>query len=130
MQEIQETITDILREFGETILQNPLRVEAFLRDLHPDQPTAISATMEMLHTGVFEEYANGASKQYCINRLRALAGLSPKAAELAVEIWKPFVQRLGSQQMGTVQQNHQHTQQRTTSPTVHEVLAQYIAPDH
>lgn len=129
MQEIQKTVADILRAFGETIIQNPLRLEALLRDLHPDQPSAISVTMEMLHTGILNEYANGASRQYCINRFRTLAGLSPKAAELGVDIWKPFVQHLGTTQHTTILQQN-NVQPHSISPTVEDVLSQYQSPTH
>lgn len=32
-----ETVSSLIEEHGDSLLQNPLRLEAFLKDLHPDE---------------------------------------------------------------------------------------------
>ena len=86
MSEISETIRQLLAEHGESLLENRQRLESFLRDLHYDQPRDISCAIEVLHSGVVS-YFESETKRDCQLMLAQKSGLTPMAAEWAIDLW-------------------------------------------
>ena len=86
MSDIKQTISDVLTEYGDSLLDNPLRLEAFLRDLHHDKPKEISCFMEVIHSGVLQ-YISTQTPRDCQLMLAQKGGLTPVAAEWAIDTW-------------------------------------------
>ena len=63
-----------------------MRFEAFLRDLHHDQPKEISCFMEVIHSGVLE-YLSSETPRDCQLMLAQKGGLTPVSAEWAIGVW-------------------------------------------
>ncbi len=98
---VASTLQDLLDEHGHALLGQHRRVEALLRDLHPDRPRTVAITVEALDRGVVGtlQQANTCSAtefDALTARLREQSGLSQRFALQAVEIWMQAlrVQRL------------------------------------
>ena len=87
---LQETVAELLDDWGEEILKNPLRFEAFLRDLHHDQPREISLLMESIHSGVLEMVQQGEEKE-AVHILVQKGGIAPRYAEWTIDFWKQLI---------------------------------------
>ena len=86
---LQRTLIEMLNrcmdEQGITLLQDPLRLEGWLRDVLPEHRSAVSCVMEGLHTEIC--YATG-SIQDVAALLSLRAGLTPAWADFAVRVWR------------------------------------------
>ena len=108
MSDIRDTLLQLFGEYGDSLLDNPLRLEAFLRDLHHDQPREISCLMETIHSGVLE-YINTETPRDCQLMLAQKSGLTPVSAEWAIgvwfSLWKENVLRLEHKELNRENQN-------------------------
>ena len=84
-QKITETLKGLLEKHGVVLLNQPLRLEGWLRDVHSDLRAPVSVVMECIHTGDYLEKGS-------IGDVTALfsvrCGVSPQWADFGVRIWK------------------------------------------
>ncbi len=93
------TLRDLLETQGVVLLSQPLRLEGWLRDLHPNSRAAVSVIMEGIHTDVYLE--NGS-----ISELSALlslrSGVSPQWADFGVRLWKSVLKGYDTERLMTM----------------------------
>jgi|GEM_PF-4122839 len=84
-QQITETLKYLLNSHGVSLLNQPLRLEGWLRDVHPDLRAPVSVVMECVHTGVYlEKGAIGdATAMFSVR-----GGVSPQWSDFGVRIWR------------------------------------------
>jgi hypothetical protein len=87
-------LRDILSRYGESVADDPRRLEAMLRDLAGDHPLEISLVLSGARAGVPQQLAKvkGRSGSLLVlpqleKRLRQVTGLSEAAARWSVESW-------------------------------------------
>ena len=61
-----DTLNQLLDVHGTGLLQQPLRLEGWLRDLHPELRAPVSVVMECLHTNLC--YAEGSTSDFSSKR--------------------------------------------------------------
>lgn len=119
----QRTFVDVLNrlfnEQGEQLLQQPLKLEGWLRDLFPEHRSAVSCIMEGLHTEIC--YSNE-SVQDAAALLSMRAGLTPSWSDFSIRVWRGVLKN----------RVLEHQFERTITPeqnadvhTVDSVLSQY-----
>jgi len=122
-QAIAETVAHLLDECGLELLEQPLRLEGWLRDLYPEHRAAVSVTIECLQTGCHLELG---SIQEGAARLALRSGLSPQWAEFGVRVWR---RSLRGRNMTVLQVSAEHdTESRKTmsaARTVEDILGQF-----
>ena len=84
--DIQDSVRQLLIANGERLLQDPLRLEAFLRDLHYDKPKEVSSVLEAVHSGVIAFFPTETIRD-CQIMLAQKGGLTPLSAEWAIGVW-------------------------------------------
>jgi hypothetical protein len=108
MREIKDILRDLFQKFGNELLERPLRLEAFLRDLHHDKPKEVSCLMEAVRSGVIDHLPTETSRD-CQVMLSQKGGLTPVSAEWAIgvwlSLWKEGVFRLEQKEQRTEEQN-------------------------
>ena len=80
----------IVEETGLPILEDSLRLNAFLRDLHSDQPGAISALVEVMESGVLQQLRRlqwESELHAMADLLVSQSGITPGMADWAVQSW-------------------------------------------
>jgi hypothetical protein len=107
MREIKDSLRVLFQKFGDELLERPLRMEAFLRDLHYDKPKEVSCLMEAVRSGVIAHLPIETSRD-CQVMLAQKGGLTPVSAEWAIGVW------LGLWKEGTfrLEQKEQRTEER------------------
>jgi len=123
-QELTQTLQTLLQSEGILLLEQTLRLEGWLRDLHPDLRAPVSVVMEGLHTGVYLESGSLADASALLS---ARSGLSPQWSDFAVRIWKDVLKEY-KDQLGHTNAGHSsdHTDVKPVSlRTVDMVLASY-----
>lgn len=132
---LADTLRDLIEAQGLVLLSQPLRLEGWLRDLHPNSRAAVSVIMEGIHTDVYLE--NGP-----ISELSALlslrSGVSPQWADFGVRLWKSVLKGYDTERLMTMVTRSvvAHTGEDSMNdapigpatlhnPTVEEVLASY-----
>ena len=123
MTEIRETLAQLFEEHGGALIENPLRLEALLRDLHYDQPREISSLMEVIHSGVLEYFPTETARD-CQLMLSQKGGLTPVSAEWAIGLWMSLWKE-NSFQVEHKEQLREN--QSTWSGSVEEVLGAFRA---
>ena len=84
-QKITETLKYLVNSQGVSLLNKPLRLEGWLRDVHPDLRAPVSVVMECIHTGVYLE--KGATGDVTA-MLSVRSGVSPQWSDFGVRIWR------------------------------------------
>ena len=108
---IDETLEELLRLIGPNLLNKPLLLEAYLRDLHPEEPAVVFALVESLRSGVVERLLSRETERDCVARLTNQSALSGKSATHCVRLWlkvlpRPFFGRSMSIQSTKLTQTH------------------------
>ena len=52
---IKETLEELFEKYGAKLLTQPLRIEGFLKDLHPEDPRAVFLLCEALFSGMVKK---------------------------------------------------------------------------
>ena len=84
-QEIGITISELLETCGVQLLEQPLRLEGWLRDIYPEHRAAVSVVLEALQTKCHVE---SGSIQDISARLALRSGLAPQWADFGVRLWR------------------------------------------
>ena len=84
-QEMGGTISELLKTCGIQLLEQPLRLEGWLRDIYPEHRAAVSVVLEALQTKCHVE---SGSVQDISARLALRSGLTPQWADFGVRLWR------------------------------------------
>ena len=89
---ISATIGGLLDREGLGLLSDTRRLDAFLRDLHPERPQEIFLLVEVAESGVLErlrtsEPGSDADQRGCAEQLSAASGIASNLALWAVQTW-------------------------------------------
>ena len=119
--DIGQSIRDIIERIGLGILEEPLRLEAFLRDLHPEQPAEISVLIESLLSGTVEQLLNRVPIHECTASLSARGGIAPRYADWAMHLWLDILPA------SAIQEQQEYTKQfsKGWNGSVEDVLGKY-----
>ena len=90
---IEETLRELLRREGRSLLQRPLLLDAYLRDLHAGQPVLIFGLVETVKSGVVLRFLARESERDCVSRLMTHSGLSGKSATDCLRLWSEVLPR-------------------------------------
>ena len=124
-QAIAETIAKLLDECGLELLEQPLRLEGWLRDLYPDYRAAVSVTMECVQTGCHLE---SGSVQEGAARLALRAGVSPQWSEFGVRVWRRSLRgRNMTRLQASAEQDTEPGKTMSAAYTVEDILGQFRA---
>ena len=82
---ITETLKYLLTSHGVSLLNQPLRLEGWLRDVHPDLRAPVSVVLECIHTGVYLEKGSIGD---VTAMLSVRGGVSPQWSDFGVRIWR------------------------------------------
>ena len=90
---ITSSLTNLLDEIGLSLLTSPLRLDAFLRDLHPDKPRETYLIIEMMESGILDKMRSGkphldSEFNGFAAQLSAKSGTAPTFARWAVQAWR------------------------------------------
>ena len=121
MREIKDSLRTLFQKHGDKLLETPLRMEAFLRDLHYDKPKEVSCLMEAIHSGVIGHLSIETPRD-CQIMLAQKGGLTPVSAESAIGVW------LGLWTEGAfrLEQKEQQIEERSTwTGSVEKVLGKF-----
>lgn len=91
--DLEAVLRELLKREGASILQSPLLLEAFLRDLCFAEPALVFAVVEAVRCGVVERLLQRESEQDCVARLTSQSGLSGKGATGCVRLWSKVLPR-------------------------------------
>lgn len=119
-QQLGETIAGLIDECGLMLLDQPLRLEGWLRDLYPAQRAAVSVVLEGLHTNC---HISTEALQDVAARLALRAGVSPQWADFAVRVWRVALK--GHKIDAQVVQSVQTPKAGSMLQTVESVLGQF-----
>ncbi len=84
-QDMGVTISELLETCGIRLLEQPLRLEGWLRDIYPGHRAAVSVVLEALQTKCHVE---SGSIQDISARLAMRSGLAPQWADFGVRLWR------------------------------------------
>ena len=84
-QDMGRTIAGLLEQCGLRLLEQPLRLEGWLRDLYPDHRAAVSVAIEGLLTQC--HLASGMVQDVSA-RFALRSGISPQWADFGVRLWR------------------------------------------
>ena len=84
-QDMGRTIAGLLAQCGLGLLEQPLRLEGWLRDLYPDHRAAVSVAIEGLVTQC--HLASGMAQDVSA-RFALRSGISPQWADFGVRLWR------------------------------------------
>ena len=92
MNKVSSTIRQLLEEHGISLLEQPLRIEAFLRDLHPNDRQSVFLMMEVIYSGLIQMIRNKKPQldseiEGYAARMTAVSGVVPRLAFGAVKSW-------------------------------------------
>jgi hypothetical protein len=118
---IEETIEMLFTTVGVGVLDDPLRFEAFLRDLHPNQPAEVSVLTESLISGAVDQLMRRVPVQECTATLSAKSGVAPRYADWAMQLWLDVIPT----SLIVEQQEKKILSERRWEGTVDEVLGRY-----
>ena len=90
---IEETLKELLRREGRALLHRPLLLNAYLRDLHTEEPALVFGLVEALSSGVVSRLLGRESERDCISRLMTHSGLSGKSATDCIRLWSQALPR-------------------------------------
>jgi len=91
--EILTTLTTLLSVHGAVLLDEPRRLEGFLRDLHPDEPLACSVLIESMECGVVAMLRQDprSPQQPLVAMMTEGSGLALRPATWAVNAWRALL---------------------------------------
>lgn len=100
--DVLTTTATLLSEHTLALLDQPRRLEAMLRDLHPDAPRSVSVLVEACARGVVERLRAEprAQQQPLVAMLTEGSGLALRPATWAVNGWRTLLGGTGPTQDG------------------------------
>ena len=117
---IAESLEGIIQQVGLGILEDPLRLDAFLRDLHPDRPAEVSVVVESLFSGVVEQFLRRTPIHECKASLSARGGVTPSYADWVMHVWDKVLP-----DSAMLEQEHLEIGSQHWDASVEEVLGTY-----
>ena len=89
---IEQTLDKLLSSHGMTLLEQPLRLEGFLKDLHPENPREVFLLCEALFSGLVAKLQQTTKiverdKQKLVLELVQNSGVAITFAFWTIEIW-------------------------------------------
>ena len=89
---IENTLRTLLEQHGPPILEQPMRLEAFLRDHHPEKPQMCFILLEVIHSGIVEKIRQTVTRlehhqEEWVQLLSASSGISPKFGHECITLW-------------------------------------------
>lgn len=90
---LEQTLKELLRREGRSLLQRPLLLDAYLRDLHAEQPALVFGLVEALASGTVFRLLARESERDCVSRLMTHSGLSGKSATDCLRLWSQVLPR-------------------------------------
>ena len=92
MNSISRTVARLLDEQGLSLLEDPLRLEAYLRDLHPEEPQSVFLLIEVMQTGILGQLCRkrlqlDSEIEGLAAKLTALSGIVPRLSFWAIQSW-------------------------------------------
>ena len=90
---IISTLRDLIERYGIDLLESPMRLDGFLRDLHPHLPREVYLIIEMIESGVLNKMRRGkphldSEFNGFAAQLSAKSGTAPTFARWAVQAWR------------------------------------------
>lgn len=125
MSVLEQSIKDLIEQYGFDLLADPLRLEGFLKDLHPLEMASVSSAMEVLWSKVFVEIQRRMPRHDVIQILMLQSGLSLKYAEQAIDLWMVIVQHFEQYQDEAKSPNNISPNQNDPK-TVDAVLSRFL----
>lgn len=122
-QEIALTISELLTTCGLQLLEQPLRLEGWLRDIYPEHRAAVSVVIETLQTRCHVE---SGSVQDVAARLSLRSGLSPQWSDFGARLWRVALK--GHKLDVQVVQSIHSTAEASVSVGVTETVEAILAP--
>lgn len=119
--DIEISLQQIIERIGVGILDEPLRLAAFLRDYHPHQPAEVSVLMESVRSGSVDMLLRNVPTHECAASLSAKGGIAPRYSDWAMQLWKDILPEF-------VREGHQNIQDersRRWEGSVETVLGQF-----
>jgi len=91
--DVLTTLAELLSQHTLALLEQPRRLEGMLRDLHPDEPLAVSVLVEASARGVVERLRDDprAQQQPLVAMLTEGSGLALRPATWAVDGWRTLL---------------------------------------
>ncbi|MFT5681434.1 MAG: hypothetical protein ACI8RZ_002340 [Myxococcota bacterium] len=91
--EILTTLTTLLSVHGSALLDAHRRLEGLLRDMHPDEPLAVSVLVEAVECGVVVRLRADprSPQQPLVAMLTEGSGLALRPATWAVDTWRELL---------------------------------------
>lgn len=89
---ISDTLRLLLEQYGAPLLDEPMRLDAFLRDYHPSEPQKSFILMEILYAGIVEKIRQVGiqlehHQEEWTQLLSASSGISPKFGQECITLW-------------------------------------------
>ena len=123
-QQMGQTISDLLQTCGLQLLEQPLRLEGWLRDLYPEHRAAVSVVIESLQT---QCHVESGSVQDISARLALRSGLAPQWADFGVRLWRVALKghKLDVQVVQTIHSNADTAISGGVTQTVEVILGPF-----
>ena len=89
---IEETLEELFTEYGVSLLVQPLRIEGFLKDLHPEESRAVFLLCEALFSGMVaqitkKKHLSERERQNISLQFVERSGISVRYACWAIDTW-------------------------------------------
>ena len=84
-QDMGRTIAGLIEQCGLRLLEQPLRLEGWLRDLYPNHRAAVSVAIEVLLTHCHQ---SSGKTQDVSAKLALRSGISPQWADFGIRLWR------------------------------------------
>ena len=89
---IETTLSELLETYGSALLTQPLRLEGFLKDLHPEAPREVFLLCEVLFSGLLSKLytrpkPTERDRQRLVLEMVKHSGVSISFAFWAIETW-------------------------------------------
>jgi hypothetical protein len=123
-QEMGAMISDLLQQCGLQLLEQPLRLEGWLRDIYPEHRAPVSVAIEALQTQCHLE--SGAIQDVSA-RLALRSGLAPQWADFGVRLWRVALKghKLDVQVVQSIHSNADSTISGGVTQTVDAILGPF-----
>ena len=123
-QQMGQTISELLQTCGLQLLEQPLRLEGWLRDLYPEHRAAVSVVIETLQT---QCHVESGSVQDISARLAFRSGLAPQWADFGVRLWRVALKehKLDVQVIQTIHSNTETAIAGGVTQTVEAILGPF-----
>ena len=117
-------ISDLLQQCGLQLLEQPLRLEGWLRDIYPEHRAPVSVAIEALQT---QCHLESGAVQDVSARLALRSGLAPQWADFGVRLWRVALKghKLDVQVVQSIHSNTDSTISGGVTQTVEAILGPF-----